>query len=88
VPTLADTETIAVIVSLPPGFTAARRNGNNLELTWATHSGRTYRVEFTIDLTNPDWQPLGGNLSATGDVLSITNTIGDPQRFYRIKLVD
>ncbi len=86
-PPLDDAETIAVIVSLPPGFTAAHRNGNALELTWATHPGKTYRVESTGNLTQPDWQPLG-DLPAISDTLSITNTIAGPQLFYRIKLVD
>jgi hypothetical protein len=87
-PPLDDSEIIAVIVSLPPGFTAAHRNGNALELTWATHPGKTYRVESTDNLAPPDWQPLGSDLPAVGETLSITNTIGGPQRFYRIRLVD
>jgi hypothetical protein len=92
VPPLEDWETITIVVSLPPGFTSARRNGNNLELTWQSRAGKTYRVEYVDDL-NPAvggraWQPVGNDLFASGGTLSITNALAGPQRFYRIKVVD
>src|SRR5213078_1245674 len=53
-PVLEDSQAITVIVSLPPAFSGARRNGNDFELTWETRPGKTYRVEFKDDLAQPD----------------------------------
>jgi hypothetical protein len=75
-------------VSLPPGFTSARRNGSELELRWQTQSGKSYRVEYTDSLAPSSWQPLGNDLLATSGTLSITNTMATPQRFFRVKVVD
>src|SRR5688500_861492 len=83
VPPLEDSETISVIVALPPGFAGARRNGNALELVWQTRAGRTYRVEHTENLTAPAWEAVGSDLPATGDWLSITNTMNAQQEFFR-----
>jgi hypothetical protein len=88
VPVLEDWETITIVVSLPPGFTSARRNGSNLELTWQTRPGKSYRVEYTDGLAPPAWQALGNDLLASGGTLSITNGMFAPQRFFRIKVVD
>ena len=89
VPPLDDFETIAIVVSLPPGFTSARRNGNNFEMMWGAYPGKTYRVEYTDAFEQPTtWLPLGDDLPANGNTLSLTNSIGGPQRFYRIKVVD
>lgn len=49
---------------------------------------RTYRVEYKDDLNAPSWLPLGGNRTATGPVLTVTDSIADrPQRFYRMVLL-
>jgi len=88
IPSLEDSETVAITAALPPGFTGALRNGNTLELTWQTRAGRVYRVEATDDLANPNWQPVTGDLPATGDSLSVTNAMTGAQRFFRITVTD
>jgi hypothetical protein len=46
-------------------------------------------VADDLDDNPVDWQPLGPDLPATGNTLTITDPIGArPQRFYRILQVD
>lgn len=63
--------------------------GGSISLTFPTSPGHSYRVEFKNDLNAPVWAPLGADIFATGQELTIT----DPgpaiaQRFYRIRLLD
>ena len=74
--------------SQPPTFTQLDLVGNQLTLGWQTTPGSTYRVEYTDDLTDPNWQPLGPDIPAAGSSLSITVNVTTPaQRFFRIGLV-
>jgi len=74
--------------SQPPTFTQLDLVGNQLTLGWQTTPGSTYRVEYTDDLANPNWQPLGPDIPAAGASLSITVNVTTPaQRFFRIGLV-
>jgi hypothetical protein len=87
-PPLSDVETIALIVISPPGFNAVNRAGDQLTLGWQTIQGRTYRVEYVDDLAVANWQPLGGNMFASGSSLSVTVSLTAPaQRFFRIVAV-
>ncbi|HKQ40028.1 MAG TPA: lamin tail domain-containing protein [Verrucomicrobiae bacterium] len=74
--------------STPPTFNQLHREGDQLTLGWGATAGRTYRVEFTDDLSAGNWQPFGNDILATGTSLSITVTTTSPsQRFFRIILV-
>jgi hypothetical protein len=84
IPPMSDSETISVIVLPPPQFTGTARNGSNLELTWNTQPGTSYRVEYKDALDDSDWELLT-TLNATGNTLSITNgLLAPPTRFFRI----
>ena len=86
-PPLDDHETITVAVLARPGFSRARLNGQNYELTWGTRAGQTYAVEYKDDLAAPLWTPLQTN-TALGDSLSLTNaTTNSSQRFFRLRSV-
>ena len=69
-------------------FTSSVRNGNNLELTWATHPGKSYAVDYKDDLNAANWTPLWTN-TAVGNSLSFTNVTTTPaQGFFRIRTVE
>jgi hypothetical protein len=70
-----------------PGFSHSARNGNNFELTWGTHPGKKYAVEYKDDLNAALWTPLQTN-TAVGTTLSYTNTTGVPQRFFHLRVVE
>lgn len=68
-----------------PTFQAVAGNTNAITLTLNTVPDLTYQVQFTTDLTSGAWINLGPSLTATSDVLIVTDTLPtDPQRFYRI----
>jgi hypothetical protein len=72
----------------PVQFSTPTLNGNNFVLSWSTTAGKTYRVEYKNDLGAAIWLPLGSNIVATGNMLSMTNSItNSPQRFFRIQVV-
>ena len=61
----------------------------SLSVTWETIPGKTYRVEYKSDLHAGPWQLLGTERTAAGTSLTIPDDIGgNPQRFYRIVIVD
>jgi len=59
--------------------------GGNVSFTVGTAAGKTYRVEYKMNLNDTNWQPLGPDRLATGSSLTVTDVIGaNPQRFYRV----
>ena len=58
-----------------------------VRFTWEAIPGRTYRVEFKNDLSEPNWAPLGVEISPAGTTASATNAISTGQRFYRVELL-
>ena len=56
----------------------------DLNLTWRTISGKTYRLEYKTDLRDLAWSTVG-DYPATGSSLSVPDRIGvTPQRIYRV----
>ena len=56
-------------------------------LSWGAISGRTYRVQYTIDSTLTNWTNLPPDIIATGTNITKTDTITLAQRFYRVALL-
>jgi Tol biopolymer transport system component len=59
-------------------------------LFWNSVPGKTYRVEFSESLSNPNWAELPGDVVATG-YISTTRDDAAPSgnsRFYRVRLLD
>jgi hypothetical protein len=51
-------------------------------------SGLVYQLQYTASMTPTNWSNLGGTLTASGNTLSVSDTIGTAtQRFYRVRLV-
>ena len=60
-------------------------NGD-LEITWSSQAGKSYRIQFQDDLSASGWTDLADVL-ATGSLSSLTIPRGaTPQKFYRIRL--
>ncbi len=65
-----------------------RTTGGTVTAQLKTLPGHTYRIERTPSLGTPDWQPLGGNIIATGATTQWTGTApGGPENYYRAVLV-
>jgi uncharacterized repeat protein (TIGR03803 family) len=70
-----------------PAFQEVTRSGGQINLTWNGIAGRSYQVQSTTNLSQPNWTPLDPSItstnttSATSDMLSQTG-----QKFYRLSL--
>jgi hypothetical protein len=59
-----------------------------MTLTWNSFTNGIYRVRYKTALDATGWSTLGVNLTATGNMASVTDTIGSQtQRFYQVTLL-
>jgi len=64
---------------------APAKNGDTFSFSIQTLDGRTYFIEYTDDLANPNWQSLP-NVIGDGTVKIVSDTApGVPRRFYRFR---
>ncbi len=64
-------------------------SGTNLFLNWPAVAGQSYQLEYKDDPGAPAWTPLGGPVTGTGGMLTLTNNFGaSSQRFFRLRLVN
>ena len=50
--------------------------------------GRSYQLQFTTNLTQPNWTDVGAPVVASDTVATAADAVGsDPQRFYRVALL-
>jgi hypothetical protein len=55
---------------------------------WSAVAGRSYRVEYTDDFEDTNWNPVGTNILATDATARAADPIGTAsQRFYRVVLL-
>jgi len=68
-------------------LTAAAANAN-VNLRWYGMVGRNYQVQYTSDVTPPNWQNLGSTFMATNVLVNYVDALGSqPARFYRVLAV-
>jgi len=71
-----------------PTFQSTTRSGNTLTLTWLALAGRSYQLQFTTDLTQPNWTDSGSPIVATLTTAFASDFVGlEGRRFYRIVLL-
>lgn len=78
---------ISVVPIPPPVFSAVTESADGCEFTWTTLTNVTYAVQYTTNLSQPNWLNLGDPITATADTLTVldTNTpFSSPQGFYRV----
>jgi hypothetical protein len=51
---------------------------------WEARVGKTYRLQFKDNLTDPTWSNVGADVTATGTTASQDQVSPGPQRFYRV----
>ena len=74
------------LVTTSPSLAITVESENDLVvLKWSAQAGRTYRVEYTDDLTGGDWTALPGTVTVSGGAARTEDTLGlSTQRFYRV----
>jgi hypothetical protein len=67
-------------------------NGNNIVVNFDAVSGKTYRLELTADLANPNWHSVPGvadfTATSTGPAqFTHTNGASNGKAYYRVQLL-
>ena len=89
VPPLSATTNFTIIVRLPPVAAISNNGSGQVSVGFDTIPGRTYRVDWKLNLDDPFWTQLAPPALAAGATLVVNDNIGaNPQRFYRITQVD
>ena len=62
--------------------------GGGFAVGYIGNPGQEYTIQFSSDLTLPDWQTLGTPVADSSGVISIIDNppAGTPRRFYRLLL--
>ena len=77
-----------ILVTNAPSLTSVSLTNSNLMFQWNSVPGRTYRIQWKPQLSDPGWNDLT-NITATSSATSFTEpTTGNPQRFYRAIVVN
>jgi hypothetical protein len=79
--------TLTILAPVPPVFQPAARSADKISIKWTATVGVAYQVQYNWSLTNTDWTNLGGLIIATNEPSSMTDSITNSQRFYRVLLV-
>jgi len=89
-PPMSTAATFSVRVACRPQIMSVLPNlYGGCSLTFGTIPNRTYRVDFKDSLSDAEWQLLAPSTTATGESLTINDSLGGKaQRFYRIVVVD
>lgn len=58
--------------------------GGSVTFSWAAQAGQTYQVQYTTDLSHPNWTNLGSPLTTEDNTLTSVDSCTDQQRFYRV----
>ena len=68
-----------------PDFQSAAVKGGAITFTWSALVNFSYQLQSSINPGNVGWTNVGGPITATGNVMSVSEPIGTtPQRFYRV----
>ena len=59
------------------------QNGSTFSFNFGVVPGQTYQVQYTTNLAPADWINLGNTINATNSTISVSDTIRNPQLFYR-----
>jgi uncharacterized repeat protein (TIGR03803 family) len=57
-------------------------------LNWTAFTGGVYQVEYKVSLSDTNWNPLSGRVTATASSASFTDSLAtEASRFYRVGLL-
>ena len=73
---------------MPPVFETVMQFGGDIQLTWSTVAGQSYRLQSVADLRSTNWTDLSDELEATNSRMTFSEPINlGTNRFYRVKLL-
>jgi hypothetical protein len=78
---------VSVEPILAPQFLSASRAGGAFNFSWNALPGLSYQVQYKTNLLQTNWVNLGGVITPTNSLGSISDSSQDQRRFYRIVIV-
>lgn len=76
-----------VVIAPGPAVTITPSvNGANVNLSFPSVTGYTYRAQYKNNLTDANWTNLGSTTNGTGSTIVLTDTHTLPNRFYRVSV--
>jgi len=78
---------VTVTVTPPPNavILSAARNGSNVDVSFLSQSGYLYQLQSCSSPTTGSWSDVGSPVAGTGGVLTISDTVGSGEEFFRVK---
>lgn len=73
----------ALVASVGPGIPA----GETVALCLNAKVGGMYQLQYSTNLTNPEWINVGTSFTATNSMVTISDSATNHQRFYRLLLL-
>ena len=68
---------------------AAAKTGEETQIEWQSVPGKRYQLQFRDELVNLQWNNhSSGIVTASGNSTTVTDSAGNPKRFYRVVLVN
>ena len=77
-----------IYVTNAPSVTSVSLTDGNFGLSWSSVSGRIYRVQWKQQITDPTWNDLTDVTASTNSTSFTTNSVAQPQQFYRAIVVN
>jgi autotransporter-associated beta strand protein len=70
-----------------PVITSVTKVNDSVTLVWEAVNGKTYRVDYKLNLSDATWTALTPNVTASGSTATYVDTTASAvQRFYRIAI--
>jgi len=63
---------------------SAKISESNLMFSWPAIPGGTYRLQFKSSLDETVWKDLPGDIPASGDTATASESLSATSRFYRL----
>jgi hypothetical protein len=70
--------------AVPPVLQHLTQAGGATTFTWAAQAGRNYQVQYTADLSRPNWLNMGPPVTTGNYTLTSFDPSTNQQRFYRV----
>lgn len=89
-PPLAAAADFTIVVRPRPMLQILSVSAAGITMEWNSIPNVGYQLLYKDDLTQPDWQPLGSDLTATNStaMFSDQSFSGSSSRFYRVRVLD
>jgi len=88
-PTYLGFDDVTVNPIPPAAYQSVKRTGSNFGFTWSAQPSVIYQLQFATNLVSPNWVNLGGQVTATSNSVTLTDTnplTVSPARFYRLQM--